>query len=107
MLPELPRENILQDDGVHILVSTKGVEGSRSDGILLRRCAFSVTTPLGCEFLGQYRHLSDGLWHASMRSKRRDDGSIGPPQVGIYTTELDAMVNLWANRRSFDLGHRA
>ncbi|SCK56081.1 hypothetical protein VAR608DRAFT_5808 [Variovorax sp. HW608] len=107
LLPELPRENILQDDGVHILVSTKGVEGSRSDGILLRRCAFSVTTPLGCEFLGQYRHLSDGLWHASMRSKRRDDGSIGPPQVGIYTTELDAMVNLWANRRSFDLGHRA
>lgn len=107
VLPQLPRESILQDDGEHLLVSTKGVEGSRSDGILLRRCAFSLTTPLGCEFLGQYRHLSDGLWHATMRSKRREDGSIGPPQAGIYATELDAMVNLWANRRSFDLGQRA
>jgi len=103
-LTHLPRENILQDDGEHILVSTKGVEGSRSDGMLLRRVAFSLTTPLGCEFLGQYRQLSDGLWHASMRSRPKSDGTQGSPQVGIYVTELDALVNLWANRRRLDLG---
>lgn len=106
LLPQLPRENVLQDDGVHMLVSTKGVEGSRSDGILLRRCAFSLAAPLACEILGQYRQLSDGFWHASMRSKPLGDGTIGPPQVGIYATELDALVNLWTNRREFNLGTR-
>lgn|SRR5437868_2943748 len=106
LLTQLPRENVLQDDGVHMLVSTKGVEGSRSDGMLLRRCAFSLAAPLGCEFLGQHRQLSDGFWHASMRSRARSDGSFGPPQVAIYATELDALVNLWANRRRFDLGLR-
>ena len=106
LLTQLPRENVLQDDGLHMLVSTKGVEGSRSDGILLRRCAFSLAAPFACELLGQYKQLSDGLWHASMRSGARSDGALGPPQVGIYATELDALVNLWANRRRFDLGNR-
>ncbi|MDM0019575.1 hypothetical protein [Variovorax saccharolyticus] len=106
LLTQLPRENVLQDDGVHMLVSTKGVEGSRSDGILLRRCAFSLAAPLCCELLGQYRLLSDGFWHASLRSPPREDGSLGPPQLGIYGTELDALVNLWANRRHLDLGSR-
>lgn len=103
---QLPRESVLQDDGVHMLVSTRGVEGPRSDGFLLRRCPFSLATPLGCEFLGQYRQQSDGFWHASMRSQARPDGSPGPPQMAIYPTELDALVNLWANRRRFDLGQR-
>jgi hypothetical protein len=89
-----------------MLVSTKGVEGSRSDGLLLRRCAFTLAWPLGYEFLGQYGQQSDGFWHASMRSPARSDGSRGPPQSGIYATELDAMVNLWANRRGLDLGTR-
>ncbi|MDM0034432.1 hypothetical protein QTI33_20015 [Variovorax sp. J22P271] len=102
LLTQLPRENVLQDDGEHMLVSTKGVEGSRSDGILIRRCAFSLTAPLGCEIMGQYRQLSDGFWHASLRSRLQ--GS--PAQRGIYATELDALVNLWANRRRLDLGTR-
>jgi hypothetical protein len=106
LLTEIPRERVLQDDGVHMLVSTRGVEGSRSDGILLRRCAFSLAAPLGCEILGQYRQLSDGLWHASMRSRAQSDGSQGPPQVAIYATELDALVNLWTNRQRLDLGTR-
>ncbi|MGO4393943.1 hypothetical protein AB4Z46_21520 [Variovorax sp. M-6] len=106
LLTQLPRESVLQDDGEHMLVSTKGVEGSRSDGILLRRCVFSLAAPLSCELLGQYRQVSDGLWHASMRSGARDDGALGRPQVAIYATELDALVNLWANRRRFDLGTR-
>jgi hypothetical protein len=106
LLTQLPRENILQDDGVHLLVSTRGVEGSKSDGLLIRRCAFSIATPMSCEFLGQYRLLSDGFWHATLRSKPRSDGTLGRPQVGIYATELDALVNLWTNRRRFDLGHR-
>ena len=74
--------------------------------MLLRRCAFSLTAPLGCEFLGQYKQLTDGFWHASMRSPARSDGSQGPPQVAIYATELDALVNLWTNRRRLDLGTR-
>jgi len=102
-LTQLPRENVLQDDGVHMLVSTKGVEGSRSDGILIRRCAFSLAAPLGCEILGQYRQLSDGFWHATLRSAPGSDGAPGPPQRGIYATELDALVNLWANRRRSNL----
>lgn len=106
LLTQLPRENVLQDDGVHMLVSTKGVEGSRSDGILIRRCAFSLTAPLGCEIMGQYRQLSDGFWHASLRSRPHGDGSPAPAQRGIYATELDALVNLWANRRRLDLGTR-
>lgn len=106
LLTQLPRESVLQDDGVYMLVSTKGVEGSRSDGMLIRRCAFSLTTPLGCEITGQYRQLSDGFWHASLRSKPQDDGTPGLPQRGIYATELDALVNLWANRRRQDLGTR-
>jgi len=107
VLTQIPRESVLQDDGEHMLVSTSGVEGSKSDGILLRRCAFSLTAPLGREFLGQYRQLSDGFWHATMRSMARNDGSFGPPHVAIYATELDALVNLWTNRRRSDLGIRA
>ena len=106
VLTQIPRDSILQDDGEHMLVSTKGVEGSRSDGILIRRCAFSLTAPLGCEIMGQYRQLSDGFWHASLRSRPQDDGAPVPPQRGIYATELDALVNLWANRRRLDLGTR-
>lgn len=102
----LPQENVLQDDGVHMLVSTRGVEGSKSDGILLRRCAFSLKAPLGYEFLGQYRQLSDGFWHASLRSRPQSDGTPAPPQTGIYVTEIDALINLWANRRLLDLGTR-
>ena len=89
-----------------MLVSTRGVEGSRSDGILIRRCAFSIRSPLGCEILGQYKQRTDSLWHASMRSPARDDGSPGPPRSAIYATEVDAMVNLWANRRLLELGIR-
>ncbi|MBO9513524.1 MAG: hypothetical protein J7549_05340 [Variovorax sp.] len=89
-----------------MLLSTRGVEGSTSDGLLLRRCPFSLRAPLGYEFLGQYRQLPDGLWHATIRSLPRHDGSSGPPKTGVYVTEIDALVNLWANRRHFDLGMR-
>ncbi|MDM0075445.1 hypothetical protein QTH90_13675 [Variovorax sp. J2P1-59] len=106
LLTQIPKESVLQDDGVHMLVSTRGVEGSKSDGMLIRRCAFSLAAPLGCEFLAQYRQLSDGLWHATMRTSVRSDGSFGPPHAEIYATELDALVNLWTNRRRFDLGTR-
>lgn len=108
---QIPRDNILQDDGVHMLVSTKDVEGSRCSGILLRRCAFSLSAPLGCEFLGQYKQMPDGDWLVSMRkggpdANRKDNRSKetpGVPQVRICPTELDAMVHLWANRRVLDL----
>lgn len=106
LLTQLPRESVLQDDGVHMLVSTRGVEGSRSDGILIRRCAFSLAAPFGCEFIGQYKQLPEGFWRASVRSRARSDGTLRPPQVRIYATELDALVNLWANRRRFDLDTR-
>jgi len=106
LLTRIPRESVLQDDGEHMLVSTRGVEGSKSDGLLLRRCDFSIAAPLGCEFLGQYKQRSDGLWHATMRTSPSGNGTFGPPQAAIYATELDALVNLWANRRHFGLGMR-
>lgn len=106
IVTQIPSENLLQDDGEHMLVSTRGVEGSRSDGILIRRCSFSLASPLGCEILGQYKQRTDGLWHATMRSPARAGEPAGPPRSGIYNTELDAMVNLWANRRTMALGIR-
>ena len=106
LLTQLPRESVLQDDGVHLLVSTRDVPDSRSDGILLRRCGFSLTTPLCWEILGQYSRRPDGLWHATMRSRPGSDGQPGPAQAAIYATELDALVNLWSQRRQADLGRR-
>lgn len=96
----VPRERIIQDDGDFMLVSTKGLEYAKSCGLLIRRAPFAAATPYGYECLGSYRQLQDTLWHACI-----DNGAA--PQArstGIYGSELDALVNLWASRRMPQLG---
>jgi hypothetical protein len=90
-LRHLPGANVLQDDGLHVLVTTRGLRGVQLvDGALLRRHAFSQATPFGYECMGQYKRAADGGWRASLRAD---------PQPLIFSTELDALVNLWSNRR--------
>ena len=101
---QLPRDRVIQDDGVYLLVTTKGVENSRTDGLLLRRCAVSAAAPLGYECLGHHQQLSDGLWHASRGSMASGQGATGTRRTRIYATELDALVNLWASRHLCDFG---
>lgn len=95
-LRHLPRENILQDDGKHVLVTTMGLNGPQVvDGALLRRHAFSEVAPFGLECLGQYKRQHDGSWHATLYA--------ASPAARSFKTELDALVNLWANRHEQDL----
>uniref|UniRef100_UPI000D34FDC3 hypothetical protein n=1 Tax=unclassified Variovorax TaxID=663243 RepID=UPI000D34FDC3 len=102
LLAILPRQNIIQDDGVHVLVSTKAVEGARSDGMLLRRCAFSLSAPFGYVCLGHFRQLSENCWQASLGTQVVvAEGTARPDR--LYATELDALVNLWASRRRLTL----
>lgn len=103
LLAILPRQNIIQDDGVHVLVSTKDVEGAQSDGMLLRRCDFSISTPFGYMCLGHFRQLSSNCWQASLGTRVAvDEGTVRPDR--LYATELDALVNLWASRRQLTPG---
>ncbi|SFQ22023.1 hypothetical protein SAMN05216567_112101 [Variovorax sp. OK605] len=102
LLAILPRQNIIQDDGVHVLVSTKDVEGARSDGMLLRRCDFSLSAPFGYVCLGHFKHLSENCWQASLGTLvLLDEGAERPDR--LYATELDALVSLWASRRRLSL----
>ncbi|MGJ7610066.1 MULTISPECIES: hypothetical protein [unclassified Variovorax] len=102
LLAILPRQNILQDDGVHVLVSTKDVEGARSDGMLLRRCAFSISAPFGYICLGHFRKRSENCWQASLATGVLvDEGTVRPDR--LHATELDALVNLWVSRRHLTL----
>lgn len=96
---DIPRERVVQDDGVFMLVSTKGLDYTRTSGLLIRRCAFSTSAPFGYECRGHYRQLRKTLWHACMDSGVRDANGITERSTGIYGTELDAIVNLWASRR--------
>lgn len=101
---DIPRERVVQDDGVFLLVSTKGLDYTQTSGLLIRRCAFSATAPFGYECKGQYRQLRKTLWHATLDSGvLNTDGTI-ERSTGIYGTELDAIVNLWASRRRQELG---
>lgn len=102
LLAILPRQNIVQDDGVQVLVSTKDVEGARSDGMLLRRCAFSLAAPFGYVCLGHFRRLAENCWQVSLATGVRvDEGSVRPDR--LHATELDALVNLWTSRRQLTL----
>lgn len=98
LLAILPRQNIIQDDGVHVLVSTKDVEGARSDGMLLRRCDFSLSAPFGYMCLGHFRKLSENCWQALLATGVLvDEGTVRPDR--LHAAELDALVNLWTSRR--------
>lgn len=90
---------IVQDDGQYLLVSLDGVAGSKAKGLLLRRAAFSQKTPYGLECLGHHMLLTDGNWYAS-RVAGGDGEHAYKCTTGIFRTELDALVNLWASRRS-------
>ena len=102
LLAILPRQNIIQDDGVHVLVSTKEVEGARSDGMLLRRCEFSLSAPFGYVCLGHFRQFSENCWQASLGSLVVvAEGCVRPDR--LYPTELDALVSLWSSRRQLSV----
>lgn len=102
LLAILPRQNIVQDDGVQVLVSTKEVEGAHSDGMLLRRCAFSLSAPFGYVCLGHFRKLSENCWQVSLGTGVLvDEGAARPDR--LHATELDALVNLWTSRRQLTL----
>ncbi|SEB22022.1 hypothetical protein [Variovorax sp. YR216] len=102
--PELPYQpdlgdRIVQDDGQYLLVSLAGVPGSKAKGLLLRRRPRSSKTPYGLECLGHHLLLADGHWYAS-RVVGGDGERANKTTTGIFLTELDALVNLWASRRS-------
>lgn len=103
LLAILPRQNIIQDDGVHVLVSTKEVEGARSDGMLLRRCDFSLSAPFGYVCLGHFMQISENCWQASLGTRVSVAAGTARPDR-FYSTELDALVNLWTSRRGLTLG---
>ena len=107
LLAVLPRRNIVQDDGVHVLVSTKDVEGAHCDGMLLRRCAFSLAAPFGYLCLGHIRRLAENCWQASLGATVRVDEDAGRSDRPdrLHATELDAMVNLWSSRRRLTVGN--
>lgn len=96
---EIPRERVIQDDGAFLLVSTKGLPYAHTSGLLIRRCALSMSAPFGYECLGQYRQLRKSLWHACLDSRIPDVDGRTERSTGIYASELDALVNLWASRR--------
>jgi hypothetical protein len=109
LLAILPRQNIVQDDGVHVLVSTKDVEGARCEGMLLRRCDFSLAAPFGYLCLGHIRQLAQNCWQASLgASVRVDEGTVQADRPDrpdrLHATELDAMVGLWSSRRRLLVG---
>lgn len=102
--PEFPYQpnlgdRIVQDDGEYLLVSLAGVPGSKAKGLLLRRCLRSPKAPYGLESLGYHLLLVDGRWYAS-RVVGGDGAHADKTTTGIFETELDALVNLWASRRS-------
>jgi hypothetical protein len=103
LLAILPRQNIVQDDGVHVLVSTKDVEGARCEGMLLRRCDFSLAAPFGYLCLGHIRQLAENCWQASLGTLVRVDGAAVWADR-LHATELDAMVTLWSSRRRLVMG---
>jgi len=92
-------DRIVQDDGEYLLVSLAGVPGSRTKGLLLRRRPFSPTAPYGLECLGHHLPLTDGNWYAQ-RVVGGDGEHAAKSTTGIFLTELDALVSLWASRRS-------
>lgn len=92
-------DRIVQDDGQYLLVSLAGVPGSRAKGLLLRRRPPGPKAPYGLESLGHHLLLADGQWYAS-RIVGGDGEHANKTTSGIFQTELDALVNLWASRRS-------
>ncbi|SFN18245.1 hypothetical protein [Variovorax sp. OV329] len=92
-------DRIVQDDGEYLLVSLAGVPGSKAKGLLLRRGPRSTKAPYGLESLGYHLLLADGQWYAS-RVAGGDGAHAGRTTTGIFLSELDALVNLWASRRS-------
>lgn len=102
--PELPYhpdlgDRIVQDDGQYLLVSLAGVPRSRAKGLLLRRGPRSPKAPYGLECLGHHLLLADGHWYAS-RVVGGHGEHANRSTTGIFLTELDALVSLWAGRRS-------
>ena len=102
--PELPYhpnlgDPIVQDDGQYLLVSLAGVPASKAKGLLLRRGPHTPKAPYGLECLGHHLLLTDGHWYAS-RVVGGDGEHANKSTTGIFLTELDALVNLWASRRS-------
>ena len=92
-------DRIVQDDGQYLLVSLVGVPGSKAKGLLLRRGSRSSNAPYGLECLGHHLLLADGRWYAS-RIVGGDGEHAKRTTTGIFQSELDALVNLWASRRS-------
>lgn len=92
-------DRIIQDDGQYLLVSLVGVPGSKVTGLLLRRVPRSPRTPYGLECLGHHLLLTDGHWYAS-RVVGGEGEHASRSSCGIFGSELDALVSLWASRRS-------
>ncbi|WP_093384030.1 hypothetical protein [Variovorax sp. OV329] len=79
-----------------MLVTTSGLRGVQLvHGALLRRHAFSAAAPFGYECLGHYRRFTDGTLHTTLHTAQGQT-------TRIFSTEVDALVDLWSSRRHVD-----
>lgn len=96
-----PGGTIVADDGRFHLERVSAA-GSTEVAFLRRRCYHGVTTPQGYACIGAVERVAQGHWLARV-DVRAGSAPLKdqPVQVlGVYATEMDALMALWARRCS-------
>ena len=87
---------IILDDGQYFIE----LEGPSSDrtapGLLIKRCAHSISTPSGFECIGEFSNNSGVQWEAKLFTDKSNLIYVFPD---LLLGRHDAICNLWKLRR--------
>ena len=91
---------ILQEDGEFLVEINCNGNPETTNGFLMRRCGFSLTSPEGLECVGGYQRLLSGKWVSDVHRvpEDPDDGDITP--LGEFDTRNAAVAALWDARHT-------
>lgn len=86
-----------EDDDFFIEVNING-NPETTNGFLLRRCAYSLTSPEGVECVGGYDKDPAGLWRADISKPLDSETDSDVEQLGTFDTRDLAVEALWQAR---------
>lgn len=96
------KPQILKEDGDYFIDVNINGNPETTNGFLMRRCVFCLTTPEGAECVGGYDRDATGKWHASITSVYDDENDSDVETLGSYGTRDEAVEALWdARERSY------
>jgi hypothetical protein len=89
---------ILQQDGDFLVEVNCNGNPETTNGFLMRRCGFSLTSPEGLECVGGYNRTVDEKWVSDIHRAPADEDDSDIESLGSFDSRDAAVAAMWEAR---------